>query len=87
MGPLAGRLPLPHVAPRKENGSLVARAAQHQVGTQTFFRTSAGCSGASPAFPICYLMARGATLAEMYEISRGKNMHADPPLVSPIMEV
>lgn len=40
-----------------------------------------------PPFAICYPMARGATLAEMYEISCGKNMHADPHLVSPIMEV
>lgn len=65
----------------------MARAARYQVGTQTSFRSSAGCGEASLAFPICYPMARGVTLAEMYEISRGKNMHADPPLVSPIMEV
>lgn len=47
------------------------------------------CPRRSPARPrpIRYPMAPGPALAEMYESSRGKNMHADPHLVSPIMEV
>lgn len=57
------------------------------TGTRSFFFPDQVLAAPPRPFPSCYPMARGATLAEMYEISCGKNMHADPHLVSPIMEV
>lgn len=80
--PFSGGSLSPSACPCKAGGIAVSRAA----GTD-FFCSSTGCGRAASHLPICYPMARGATLAEMYEISCGKNMHADPHLVSPIMEV
>lgn len=83
-----GGHPRPLLAPCKGDGFRVPRAASTEWGHGLLSaQVLAAAEHNPPPFAICYPMARGATLAEMYEISCGKNMHADPHLVSPIMEV